>query len=513
MRREDFFAVQVLRRQGLSVRAISRRLRLHRRSVRRALAAPNGLPSRRSGLVRPSLLDPHRAWVQAKLEQYPELAGRRLWRMLRSDRGFTGGETIVRELVNELRPRLRPAKFTLSFAPGQSAQVDWGSWVPVLVDGCPRRLHFFVMVLCHSRWLYAELAYSQAMEFWLSAHRRAFEALGGVPREIRCDRTRTAVCGTDALGKPLITPAYADFARHYGFTPDPCHPASPDEKGGVENAVKYLRSAFFAGRDPSPVPVMEAALRDWLQNEANVRTHGTTGRRPVDALAEERPALQPLPTVPYDCATERQAAADSRFRITVDANRYSVPFEYASRRLILRLYPERIAVLNPERQLIAEHVRCYARHRNFLIPEHERGLVLAKRHAGDRRLLEHFLALGSGAEAYLAELRERRPDWRSHLRRINALVAIHGRDELVRCLADASEHRAFGADYIQSIIAFRQRLGPEPGPLHVTRRQDLLELRVPKTGMDIYSRLNIRKENDHEHRENTDRPESGLDPR
>jgi transposase len=82
MNREDFFAVHELGRQGLSVRAIARRLKLHRRSVRRALSAPNGQPPKRLGRPRPSLLDPHRAWVQTKLEQYPQIPGRRLWRML-----------------------------------------------------------------------------------------------------------------------------------------------------------------------------------------------------------------------------------------------------------------------------------------------------------------------------------------------------------------------------------------------------------------------------------------------
>lgn len=495
MNREDFFSVHELRRQGFSIRAIARRLKLHRKSVRLALAAPHGRPPRRSGAQRPSLLDPHRAWVQAKLEQYPELSGRRIWRMLKSERGFTGGQTVVRDMVTELRPRLSKAKFTLSFAPGQSAQVDWGSWTSVLVDGTPRRIHFFVMVLSHSRWTYAELAYSQAMEFWLSAHRRAFEALGGVPKEVRFDRTKTAVCGVDANGRPIITPAYAAFAAHYNFTCDPCDAYSPDEKGRVENGVKYLKSAFFTGRQPSSMPAMEAALKEWLHDEANVRIHGTTGKRPVDVLAaEERAVLQPLPGLPYDCATERQCVADSRFRVTVDTNRYSVPFTFAATRLILRLYPERVLVLSPDRQVIADHPRSYARQGNFLIPEHERGLVLAKRHANDRRLLEHFLALGSAAEEYLAGLRDRRPDWRSHLRRINALSAIHSRDEMARILADALQHKAFGADYIQSIVSFRQRLAPEAGPLHVTRRQDLLDLDVPMIGMEIYSRLQTKKE-------------------
>jgi hypothetical protein len=83
-------------------------------------------------------------------------------------------------------------------------------------------------------------------------------------------------------------------------------------------------------------------------------------------------------------------------------------------------------------------------------------------------------------------LQEHRPDWRSHLRRISALAGVHGRDQTARVLADALEHRAFGADYVLNILNVRARGLPEPGPLHVTRRQDLLELSVPEPDFDLY---------------------------
>jgi hypothetical protein len=156
--------------------------------------------------------------------------------------------------------------------------------------------------------------------------------------------------------------------------------------------------------------------------------------------------------------------------------------------VILRLHHDRVVLLSPgDRRLLADHPRCYGRKQDRLIPEHERELILATRHARDKRLLETFLALGSAAERYLAELQERRPDWRHHLRRINALAQIHGRDETARVLADALEHGAFAADYILSILTFRARKSPESGPLHVTRRQDLLDLAIPEPDLNLYN--------------------------
>jgi transposase len=487
MSRVEAELVRDLRRQGLSLRAIGRRLGVHRRTVRQALASETRRRPRPAA-PRRSLLDPHRVWIRTLLERHPDLPARRVWSLLKSERDFSGGETIVRDCVSALRPRPGRAHFTLVFAPGECAQADWGAWRSVDVLGAPRRVSFFVMVLAHSRMLYAELALGEAMEHWLWCHRRAFEFFGGVPEKVRVDRCKTAVAGLRPDGRPQITADYAAFAGHYGFTVDPCHAYCPNEKGRAESGVGYVKSGFFAGREEGPFEPLQAALRNWLVNEANVRVHGATGKRPAEVFAaEEKARLRPLPPVPYECCVEKQTVADSRFRVTVETNRYSVPCEFAGRRVILHRYAQRIVLLAPDgARLLADHPRCYGRKQDVLIREHERGLVLKTRHAADRRLLEDFLTLGPAAEKYLAGLQERRPDWRAHVRRINALASVHGRDQTARVLADALEHDAFAADYVLSILSFRARVRPDPGPLHVTRRQDLLEISIPEPDLDLY---------------------------
>jgi hypothetical protein len=47
-----------------------------------------------------------------------------------------------------------------------------------------------------------------------------------------------------------------------------------------------------------------------------------------------------LPVNDFDIATISQQRASSQFRITLDTNRYSVPAEYAGRRLTVKTYPQ-----------------------------------------------------------------------------------------------------------------------------------------------------------------------------
>jgi hypothetical protein len=68
------------------------------------------------------------------------------------------------------------------------------------------------------------------MQTVLRCHMAAFEAIGGVPKEILYDRMKTAVIG-EGGGSIVYNRAFIDFARHYGFQPKACRPYRAKTKG------------------------------------------------------------------------------------------------------------------------------------------------------------------------------------------------------------------------------------------------------------------------------------------
>jgi transposase len=473
-----------LQRQRLNYAQAAQALGLHRQTVAawgrreqyRARAQPR----------RASRLDPFKRQIVAWLEAH-RYSAMQIVQRLRSS-GYQGGVTIVRDYVRQVRPPAREAFLTLSFAPGEAAQVDWGEYGTLQVGSTRRRLSFFVMVLCHSRMMYVEFFVSQQMEHFLSAHLNAFAAFGGCPRRVIVDNLRSAVLQRLVGQAPVFNPRYADFARHCGFAITACSVGKGNEKGRVERGVGYVKANLLNGLALTELAALEAKAKEWLTTVANVRIHGATHRVPQEVFDnEEQGVLQPPNPRPYDVARPLSVRASRQFRVVLETNKYSVPAQHASQLVTLKAYPERVCVYRGE-QLVARHVRSYDRHRDIEDPEHPRALLAQRKTAREQRLMQRFLGLSSQAGRYHEGLQARRTNARDHVRRIVALAEIHGDKAVERALVDGLAFQAFSAEYVANILEMRLRELPEPAALQLTRRSDLLEMELPDPDLSRYDK-------------------------
>ena len=388
---------------------------------------------------RGSILDPFKPRITRLLETHPYSA-QQIFQRLREE-GYGGGMTILRDYVRRIRPPKRPVYLKLHFAPGECAQVDWGAYGTVAVDNTRRRLSFFVMVLAFSRQMYVEFTVSQTMEHFLAGHEHAFAAWGGVPSKIMVDNLKSAVLQRLAGAAPIFNPRYLDFARHHGFTIAPCNVGRGNEKGRVESGVGYVKKNFLHGIELTDFSTIQAAAQVWLDTIANLRIHGETQQRPVDLFAQERPHLGP--------------------------------------------HPDRVCIYF-DNQLIARHSRRYGRHQDIEDPDHAKGLIAQRSRAREQRLMMHFLALSPDAAAYYDGLEQRRLNARHHVRKILALAEIYPVDAVARAISDGLAFQAFSAEYITNILEARARALPEPAPLQLTRRHDLLDIDIAPPDLNAY---------------------------
>jgi hypothetical protein len=180
-----------------------------------------------------------------------------------------------------------------------------------------------------------------------------------------------------------------------------------------------------------------------------------------------------------------QVRASRQFRITLETNRYSVPAHYAGQTLTLKTYPDRLCLYRGE-QLIARHTRRYDRFQDIEDPDHPKPLLEQRKKARDHQLFRRFLTLSPQAEAYYRQLEERRLNPHHHVRKIVALSDIYTPEAVARALEDALVYEAFSSDYIANLVEQRARFTPEASALHLTRRADLLEVRLEQPDLSIY---------------------------
>jgi transposase len=262
----------------MSIQAISALTGWDRKTIRKYLLQPAGVPTYGPRPRPASKLDPFKPYLEERLRAGVWNA-RVLLRELR-ERNYTGGYTI---LTDWLRPQRASARSVavrrFETPPGQQAQVDWGHLGTLEMGGQERKLWGFTFTLGYSRRMMAEAAVDQKLGTLLRMHEEAFRQMGGVPEEILYDRMKTVWLGSDERGEIVWHPGFLDFARYWGFAPRLCRPYRAQTKGKVESGVKYVRRNFLCGlqgREPGSLADLNAQLREWVGQVANQRVHGTT---------------------------------------------------------------------------------------------------------------------------------------------------------------------------------------------------------------------------------------------
>ena len=143
----------------------------------------------------------------------------------------------------------------------------------------------------------------------LRCHMAAFEALGGVPREILYDRMKTAVIGEDADGRHRLQPR-PDRPGPPLRLPSQSLPALPGQDQGQGRAAVPLHP-----RGLLPRPLLPQSRRPQRASCGTGSTRSPTRAcTPPPGGSSRRPSprssriLRPLPLAPFRCGAEARAA-------------------------------------------------------------------------------------------------------------------------------------------------------------------------------------------------------------
>src|SRR5881396_2500408 len=220
--------------------------------------------------------------------------------------------------------------------PGEEVQLDFG-YLGMIGDGDRRRkLHALMFTAVFSRYCFVFLTFSQTTAAVIAGCEAAWAFFGGMFTVLVPDNLKPVVDKADRL-EPRWNREWLEYAQARGLVVDPARVASPQDKGRVENGVKFVQVSFFAGEDFAGLADAQHRAEDWCRIRAGMRVHGTTRQRPAEVFAQvEAPALLPAPAEPYRVPAWSEAKVQRDFHVRAHNAFYSVPYRLAGQQVTIR---------------------------------------------------------------------------------------------------------------------------------------------------------------------------------
>jgi transposase len=405
------------------------------------------------------MVDAYKEAIEGLLKRYPDMTVIRLHEELRA-LGYQGGYTTLREHVKTMRVSFSAEPVQrFETGPGVQAQMDWSVYTIEFSSEGPRRVNLFSYLLGYSRRQYLHFTESQDLETLMRQHIRAFEHLGGLAATCLYDNMKTVVDRWE-FGVPVYNTRFLAFATHYGFRPRACWPRRPQTKGKVERPFWYAETNLLNGRTFRSLEHLNQTTQVWLANTADLRIHRETGKRPLDAHAEEQAHLLPLPATAYDSARVVYRVVDVEGMIAYERNLYSVPWRFIGQMLPVRITEQELVVYDPAS---LQQVACHALASRC--SKGERRIDAAHRptrdsHEQQEVLRERFGELGETALRFLEGLLRAHRDGKSQARRALGFLTLYQRADVLAAMERAVRYHAFSCSALERILAVQARPRP-----------------------------------------------------
>lgn len=381
--------------EGVSKREIAKRLSVHRNTVTRAIENEENkynLKEKKNKPVNGIFEEKIRLMIKENHQKAKKhkLTKSRMHELM-LDEGYLGSYSsftyMVRKIEEELNIAGKEAFIKLEHSMGVM-QVDFGEIV-VMDKNIPRKIQVFCAKLSREKAEFVQAYPRQSTEFFFDGMNKAFEFYGGIPKKVIFDNFKQAVKEVKQGTERVLQDEFLKFKAFYAFEAEFCGPAKGNEKGLVENLVKYTRNNYF-------LPFIDFKDFDSLNEKLIDKCWNRLHKQKLESISwheilsqSRKNYFMPINDI-YECAKITTAKVDSYQLTHIDRNRYSVPTAFVGKKVDVKIYPFKI-IISYKNNVIAEHERLFAKNKDALNPYHFLDLLMKKTRAfNDAYVIKHW---------------------------------------------------------------------------------------------------------------------------
>jgi transposase-like protein len=266
--------------------------------------------------------------------------------------------SLVCDYISKKATQYQEAFIRQGYAEGSSCEFDWAE-VKIKVDGKSRRYYLAVFTSAFSNYRYALLFERQDSLAFKEAHICFFEHIGGVYQQMVYDNMRVAIAQFVGKNEKIPTEGLLQLSRWYQYQWRFCNAAKGNEKGHVERSVEYVRRKTFGFKDD--FKTFQEAQLYLLARVCELNGRSGSGHTESCAvkLEIERKGLCVHPGR-MECFAGENHKVDKYSTICLGTNRYSVPDHLIGKMVFAKIYSHWIKIYDVD-SVLCHHQRLYER--------------------------------------------------------------------------------------------------------------------------------------------------------
>ncbi len=344
--------------------------------------------------------------------------------------------------------------------PGERTEIDYADGIDILdpVTGEIKKTEFFVGVLCHSRYAFAEFTMTQSSQDFLQSHVNMFEYFGGVTLLLSPDNLKSAVTKPHRYD-PVINQAYTRLAEHYEIAVVPARIRTPKDKAIVERSIQIFQRYFFMiVRHKTFTSLLELnqCLREHLV-VFNSKQHRIFKRTRLEMFNDERSHLKNLPQDPYKVAIYHSANLSRDCHLMFDQNYYSSPHNLRGKKLDIWATAKTVEIFF-DGERVAFHGRSKTVRKFITDPSHYPPAQQAYAEEDVQKIITRATGVGPEASQLIKGLLESAHPLK-HFRRCQGIVALSWKytpESLEAACKEANRFNNNNVQYLERVIKMKE---------------------------------------------------------